>query len=205
MLALAVAIALPLPLAACGKKHTTATTTAAAATTTTSVKGHAAQTSDVFSRIPSIVTAVQPEVVTVLTPQGVGSGVIYRSNGVILTNDHVVHGHSTVEVAFADGRRLPGKVLAADAATDLALVKVDRRGLPAASFQSKLPAVGSLAVVLGSPLGFDKSVSAGIVSGLHRSIPGSARETAALVDLSRRTLRSRPVTRGARSSTAKGA
>jgi serine protease DegQ len=184
VLALAVAIALPLPLAACGKKHTTATTTAAAAaTTTTSVKGRAAQTSDVFSRIPSIVTAVQPEVVTVLPPQGVGSGVIYRSNGVILTNDHVVHGHSTVEIAFADGRRLPGKVLAADSATDLALVKVDRRGLPAASFQSKLPAVGSLAVVLGSPLGFDKSVSAGIVSGLHRSIPGSARDTAALVDL----------------------
>jgi S1-C subfamily serine protease len=119
----------------------------------------------------------------VLTPQGVGSGVIYRSDGVILTNDHVVHAHADVEIAFADGRRIRGKVTAADAATDLALVQVDRTGLPAATFQQKLPAVGSLAVVLGSPLGFDKSVSAGIVSGLHRSIPGSARETSALVDL----------------------
>jgi S1-C subfamily serine protease len=119
----------------------------------------------------------------VLTPQGVGSGVIYRSDGVILTNDHVVHAHADVEIAFADGRRIRGKVTAADAATDLALVQVDRTGLPAATFQQELPAVGSLAVVLGSPLGFDKSVSAGIVSGLHRSIPGSARETSALVDL----------------------
>jgi S1-C subfamily serine protease len=55
--------------------------------------------------------------------------------------------------------------------------------LPAASFQTALPPVGSLAVVLGSPLGFEKSVTAGIVSGLHRAIPGSASESAALVDL----------------------
>jgi serine protease DegQ len=60
---------------------------------------------------------------------------------------------------------------------------VTRNGLPAASFQARLPPVGALAVVLGSPLGFEKSVTAGIVSGLHRSIPGSARESAALVDL----------------------
>jgi S1-C subfamily serine protease len=122
-------------------------------------------------------------VVTLLNQGGVGSGVIYRSNGVILTNEHVVRGASAVEVAFADGRRVRGDVTAADPDTDLALVTVARSGLPAATFQQRLPAVGSLAVVLGSPLGFDKSVSAGIVSGLHRSIPGSARETSALVDL----------------------
>jgi S1-C subfamily serine protease len=133
--------------------------------------------------IPKIVDRVEPEVVTVLTQGGVGSGVIYRSNGIILTNDHVVRGHTQVEIAFADGRREPGKVIAADADTDLALVRVDRSGLPAASFQTALPRVGALAVVLGSPLGFEKSVTAGIVSGLHRSIPGSARESAALVDL----------------------
>ena len=118
-----------------------------------------------------------------LAAQGVGSGVIYRSNGVVLTNEHVVGGHDTVEIAFADGRRVPGRVMAADPDTDLALVKVERTGLPAATFRQKLPAVGSLAVVLGSPLGFAKSVSAGIVSGLHRSIPGSSQETRALVDL----------------------
>jgi S1-C subfamily serine protease len=133
--------------------------------------------------IPQIVDRVGPEVVTVLTRGGVGSGVIYRSNGIILTNEHVVRDNSTVELAFADGRREPGQVVAADPDTDLALVRVNRSGLPAATFQTALPRVGALAVVLGSPLGFEKSVTAGIVSGLHRSIPGSATESAALVDL----------------------
>lgn len=177
-LRVAAGLVLPLALVACGSSGGGGTTALPA--TTASAR---AQPADVFSRIPSIVRRVQPEVVTVLTPRGVGSGVIYRSNGVILTNDHVVHGHDAVEIAFADGRRVSGKVTATDPDTDLALVKVDRTGLPAATFRLRLPAVGSLAVVLGSPLGFDKSASAGIVSGLHRSIPGSARETSALVDL----------------------
>jgi S1-C subfamily serine protease len=133
--------------------------------------------------IPKVVDKVEPAVVTVLTQGGVGSGVIYRSNGIILTNDHVVRGNKTVQIAFADGRRESGQVVAADPDTDLALVRVNRRALPAARFQTALPPVGSLAVVLGSPLGFEKSVTAGIVSGLHRSIPGSAQESAALVDL----------------------
>lgn len=133
--------------------------------------------------IPKIVDRVEPEVVTVLTQRGVGSGVIYRANGIILTNDHVVHGAKTVEIAFADGRREPGEVIGADRDTDLALVRVNRDNLPAADFETTLPPVGALDVVLGSPLGFEKSVTAGIISGLHRSIPGSARESAALVDL----------------------
>lgn len=120
---------------------------------------------------------------TVLTQGGVGSGVIYRSNGIILTNEHVVRADTTVEIAFADGRTERREVIASDADTDLAVVRVNRTGLPAASFETALPPVGALAIVLGSPLGFEKSVTAGIVSGLHRSIPGSARESAALVDL----------------------
>jgi S1-C subfamily serine protease len=133
--------------------------------------------------IPKVVERVEPQVVTVLTGGGVGSGVIYRSNGIILTNEHVVRGNQAVEVAFADGRREPGQVIASDPDTDLALVRVNRTRLPAARFQGALPPVGALAVVLGSPLGFEKSVTAGIVSGLHRSIPGSASQSAALIDL----------------------
>ena len=133
--------------------------------------------------IPQIVDRVEPQVVTVLTRGGVGSGVIYRSSGIVLTNEHVVRGSRSLEVAFADGRQEPGQVIAADPDTDLALVRVDRSGLPAASFQTSLPRVGALAVVLGSPLGFQRSVTAGIVSGLHRSIPGSARDSTALIDL----------------------
>jgi serine protease DegQ len=152
-----------------------------AATTPTATSP--AEASLLAGGIPQIVNRVEPQVVTVLTPGGVGSGVVYRSNGIILTNEHVVRGHSSVQIAFADGRREPGRVIAADPDTDLALVRVDRDGLPAATLQQTLPRVGALAVVLGSPLGFEKSVTAGIVSGLHRSIPGSARESAALIDL----------------------
>jgi S1-C subfamily serine protease len=143
----------------------------------------ATQTPATTTGIPKLVERVQPQVVTVLTGGGLGSGVIYRSDGIILTNEHVIRGHDSVQIAFADGRREAGKVIAGDVDTDLALVRVDRRGLPAATFQTALPPVGSQAIVLGSPLGFDKSVTAGIISGLHRSIPGSARESSALVDL----------------------
>ena len=143
----------------------------------------ATQASAATTGIPKLVERVQPQVVTVLTRGGLGSGVIYRSDGIILTNEHVIRGSDSVQIAFADGRREPGKVVAGDVDTDLALVRVDRRDLPAATFQTALPPVGSQAIVLGSPLGFDKSVTAGIISGQHRSIPGSARESAALVDL----------------------
>jgi S1-C subfamily serine protease len=115
--------------------------------------------------------------------QGIGSGVIYRADGIILTNHHVVADATRTEVALADGSRVPGRVIASDPDTDLAVIRVDREGLPAAEFHKPLPRVGELAIVLGSPLGFEKTVTAGIVSGLHRSIPGSASETRALVDL----------------------
>jgi serine protease DegQ len=171
-------LAVVLVLAGCGgsSKHTSSNQGPAAPA--------AAEAGLVSGGIPKIVERVEPQVVTVLTQGGgVGSGVIYRSGGVVLTNEHVVRGHTSAEIAFADGRRERGEVTAADPDTDLALVRVNRKDLPAAQFQTTLPPVGALAVVLGSPLGFEKSVTAGIVSGLHRSIPGSAHESAALVDL----------------------
>lgn len=173
------AVALSILLAACGGGGSTHSSPAATAPPPKTSN----QPADSFAAIPQVVQTVQPQVVTVLTGQGVGSGVIYRANGIILTNEHVVGTNQTVQIAFADGRREPGRVLAVDRDTDLAIVKVDRDGLPAATFQPKLPPVGALAIVLGSPLGFEKTVTAGIVSGLHREIPGSARESSALVDL----------------------
>jgi serine protease DegQ len=172
---LALLVGIALALAGCGgsSKHTSSQAAPPAS----------AEPSLLAGGIPKIVDRVEPVVVTVFTRGGVGSGVIYRSRGIILTNAHVVGTNKTVEIAFADGRRQSGEVIASDADTDLALVRVNRGGLPAANFESALPSVGALAVVLGSPLGFEKSVTAGIVSGLHRSIPGSARESAALVDL----------------------
>lgn len=134
--------------------------------------------------IPTIVSNVQPSVVTIFTKDGgLGSGVVYSAEGLILTNEHVVRGNTGVEVAFADGRRVAGTVRATDAISDLALVEAKRTGLPAARFQSDLPRIGELAVVIGSPLGFENTATAGIISGLHREIPGSASSSQSLVDL----------------------
>lgn len=133
--------------------------------------------------ITQIVENLAPSVVTIFTDGGLGSGVVYSADGLILTNEHVVRGNTEVEVAFADGQRVAGTVRATDAVTDLALVQADRTGLPKPTFQSTLPKVGEGAVVLGSPLGFENTATAGIISGLHRSIPGSARNSLSLVDL----------------------
>jgi S1-C subfamily serine protease len=121
--------------------------------------------------------------VTVFTDSGLGSGVVYSKDGLIITNEHVVRGNSAVEVGFADGRRVAGTVRATDPVSDLALVEAKRTGLPAAKFQSALPRIGELAVVIGSPLGFENTATAGIISGLHRQIPGSASSSQSLVDL----------------------
>jgi serine protease DegQ len=136
-----------------------------------------------LEQVPGVVAKLEPSVVTVLVGGGVGSGVVYTAEGLILTNEHVVRGDRAVRLAFADGQQVSGVVKATDAVVDLALVQADRRGLPPATFQTRLPQVGSLAVVLGSPLGFQSTVTAGVISGLHREIPGSAAQGQSLVDL----------------------
>jgi serine protease DegQ len=148
-----------------------------------SASASAAPAPDAAGGIPELVENLAPSVVTIFTEGGLGSGVVYSENGLILTNEHVVKGSTTVEVGFADGQRVQGTVKATDAVTDLALVQADRTGLPKPTYQSNLPRVGEGAVVLGSPLGFENTATAGIISGLHRSIPGSASNSLSLVDL----------------------
>lgn len=133
--------------------------------------------------IPDLVDAVEPSVVTIFTDGGLGSGVVYTADGVIITNEHVVRGATTVEVGFADGQRVAGRVVAADPVVDIAVVEADRQDLPAAEFATDLPEVGETAVVIGSPLGFENTVTSGIISALHREIPGSASTSQSLVDL----------------------
>jgi S1-C subfamily serine protease len=136
-----------------------------------------------LARVPQVAARLQPSVVTLLAGSRTGSGVVYTADGLILTNEHMVRGQRAVQVAFADGKRVAGTVRAVDPVIDLALVQAERRNLSPARFQTRLPAVGSLAVVIGSPLGFENSVTAGIVSGLHREVPGDPPESRALVDL----------------------
>jgi serine protease DegQ len=134
--------------------------------------------------LPDLVAGVEPSIVSVLRADGgEGSGVVWSSDGVIVTNNHVVDGAGALVVAFADGQRVDAELIASDPRTDLAVIRADRQDLPPATFADTLPEVGELALALGNPIGFENSASQGIVSGLHRSVPGSAQVSAALVDL----------------------
>lgn len=114
--------------------------------------------------------------------QGLGSGIIFRSDGHLITNAHVVEFASDIEVTLASGEKLPGRVVAADAETDVAVVKVDRDDLPAAVLGSvKNLRVGDIAVAIGSPLGFEQTVTAGIISAVGRTVAGP--EGSPLVDM----------------------
>jgi S1-C subfamily serine protease len=132
------------------------------------------------------VTGVQQTPYGAQKEEGIGSGVIYRSDGYIVTNNHVVEGSQNVEVAFADGSTEQGQVVGTDPTTDIAVVKVDRKGLPAASFSGTDPIVGQMAVAVGSPSGFESTVTSGIVSGTGREVPAEitgGRQESSLVDL----------------------
>jgi S1-C subfamily serine protease len=132
--------------------------------------------------IAQVADAVAPSVarVDVQVPggQGSGSAVVYREEGYLLTNAHVVSGAQTVAVTLPEGTRLEAQVVGADEQTDLAVLRVDPADvpggrLPAATFAAALPSIGETAVAIGSPFELDGSVTAGIVSGLGRSIPGT--------------------------------
>lgn len=104
---------------------------------------------------------------------GEGSGVVYRQDGWIMTNDHVAGGFDKVTVVLDDGREFPGKVVRAPE-SDIAMVKIEATGLPAVRFaDSAAVRTGQFAIAFGSPFGLEKSMTVGHVSGLSRqsSIP----------------------------------
>ncbi len=102
--------------------------------------------------------------------RGQGSGFIVNDNGVILTNAHVVDKADRVTVTLKDGRIFDGKVQGVDEVTDLAVVKIDGKGLPIATLgDSNKVQVGDWAIAVGNPLGLDNTVTLGIVSTLKRS------------------------------------
>jgi S1-C subfamily serine protease len=103
--------------------------------------------------------------------QGLGSGVIYSSDGHILTNAHVVAGASRVLVSLPDGRRLPAGVLGSEPANDLAVLRVAESGLPVAHLSAAPLRIGQLVIAIGNPFGFDFTVTAGVISALNRSLP----------------------------------
>ena len=146
--------------------------------------------------IVRVVNLAKPSVVTITSSggsggnpysssTGVGSGFIVNANGLILTNNHVVAGASSLTVTLSDSRQMAAKVVTTDPSHDLALIKIAATGLTAVALgDSSTVQVGQLAITIGSPLGtFTESVTQGIVSGLNRSITVGDPATGAQEDL----------------------
>ncbi len=131
---------------------------------------------DAFSRaVVGVADKLRPAVVNLRLGKGMrggsGSGVLFAPDGYLLTNHHVVQGHEKVRVRLSDGTEMSGTVIGNDPWTDLAVVRVDGTGLPFATFgDSAKIKVGQLAVAIGSPLGFESTVTAGVVSALGRML-----------------------------------
>ena len=99
-----------------------------------------------------------------------GSGVIVQTDGYILTNDHVIEGAEEIQAVLSDGRTVPAQVVGTDPETDLAVLKIALKGLPAITFgTSDQVQVGDIALAIGNPFGVGETVTLGIVSALGRS------------------------------------
>jgi S1-C subfamily serine protease len=136
---------------------------------------------DAYSRtVVGVVDAVSPAVVHVQvegerrgrTAQGSGSGVVVAHDGLVLTNNHVIEGAKLITLSLADGRSMRARVLGRDPDTDLAVLRSETsETLPAAELaNSKAVKPGQIAVAIGNPLGFQSTVTAGIVSAVGRSL-----------------------------------
>jgi len=126
--------------------------------------------------LASVVAAVQPSVVTVMVDgarsSSLGSGVVIGSNGLILTNNHVIAADGTVSVRLSSGKTVPAKVVATDTTHDLALVQATGlSGLTPVTFGTDSSvAIGDTVLAFGAPLGLQNTVTSGIVSAVNRTV-----------------------------------
>jgi hypothetical protein len=137
---------------------------------------------DAYSRaVIAVVESVGPAVVSITAEraatrrlpehEGTGSGVVIAPDGYILTNSHVVHSARRLATTFTDGTQAKASLIGEDPATDLAVVRAEAAGLPYALLgDSAALRVGQLVIAMGNPLGFQSTVSTGVVSALGRAI-----------------------------------
>jgi S1-C subfamily serine protease len=137
---------------------------------------------DAYSRaVTTVVDAVGPAVVSIAVGkqapshwperEGAGSGVVIAPDGYILTNSHVVHKARRLTTTFTDGTQVVARLIGEDPATDLAVIRAEASGLPYALLgDSALLRVGQLVIAMGNPLGFQSTVSTGVVSALGRAL-----------------------------------
>ena len=166
--------------------HNNSSTTAGAITIQgSSAPAAANQTGSVEAAAATAMKSVVTLSVRGSQEAGTGSGIVIRSDGYVLTNEHVTavaDGGGSITVAFSNGKTTPAKLVGADKATDLAVVKVNLTGLTAATFaDSDALKVGQTVVAVGSPLGLNGTVTEGIVSALHRPTSGAS-DNSAVID-----------------------
>jgi S1-C subfamily serine protease len=131
---------------------------------------------DAYSKVVvRVAELLRPAVVNLRSGRGrrggSGSGILFTPDGLLLTNHHVVAGQERVRVRLGDGRELGGRVIGNDPWTDLAVVQAEESKLPHAQLgDSSRLRVGQLVVAIGSPLGFESTVTAGVISALGRTL-----------------------------------
>jgi S1-C subfamily serine protease len=149
------------------------TTVPAAVNTGTAQPTETLATADGAEPVAAVAAAISPAVVQLEVGQGLGSGVIYDAEGLILTAAHVIEGADQVTVRLSDGRELAGAVVGLHTETDVGVVRIDPpEGMAVAPLATEAPAVGDLAVAVGSPFALEQTVTAGIVSAVDRAVPG---------------------------------
>lgn len=168
-------------LSLAGPRDRTVTLTAVERVVTPAGVSGAASTPSASADIVGIAERIRPAIVQVLVEaaggQGTGSGVVFRSDGMVMTNHHVVAGARRISVLMADGRELPGELVGTDPDSDIAVVKVENVSdlVTAPLGSTREVKVGQMAIAIGSPLGLagGPSVSVGVISALGREVVGA--------------------------------
>jgi S1-C subfamily serine protease len=122
------------------------------------------------SDLADLVARASPSVVGIEHGRGQGSGLVLAHDGFVLTNAHVAGGSGPLRVRLSGARSVRGELVGADERTDLAVVRADAGDLPPLALAERRLRVGELVLAIGNPLGFERSVSVGVVSALHRNL-----------------------------------